>query len=74
MKCGSETKLHAVTDAIARLLRFFMTACQVSDYAEVAALLDSPPAAEWLIADRGYHADSFRKALTDKGISPGIPG
>ena len=47
------TKLHAVTDAKGRPLRFFMTAGQVSDYTGAAALLGSLPAAEWLIADRG---------------------
>ena len=68
------TKLHAVTDAKGRPLRFFMTAGQVSDYTGAAALLGSLPAAEWLIADRGYDADWFRDALKDKGIRPCIPG
>jgi transposase len=51
-KGGLNTKLHAVTDAKGRPLRFFMTAGQVSDYTGAAALLGSLPAAEWLIADR----------------------
>jgi hypothetical protein len=45
-----------VTDAAGRPLRFFMSAGQVSDYIGAAALLGSLPAAEWLIADRGYRA------------------
>ena len=45
-----------------------MTAGQVSDYTGAAALLGSLPAAEWLIADRGYDADWFREALKAKGI------
>ena len=67
------TKLHAVTDARGRPLKFFMTAGQVSDYTGAAALLGSLPGAEWLIADRGYDADWFREALKDKGIRPCIP-
>lgn len=67
------TKLHAVTDADGRPIRFFMTAGQVSDYTGAAALLGSLPAAEWLLADRGYDADWFREALKDKGIKPCIP-
>ncbi len=63
-----------MTDADGRPLRFFMTAGQVSDYTSAAALLGSLPAAEWLIADRGYDADWFREALKDKGIRPCIPG
>jgi transposase len=68
------TKLHAVTDADGRPIRFFMTAGQVSDYTGAAALLGSLPKAEWLLADRGYDADWFREALKDKGIKPCIPG
>ena len=68
------TKLHAVTDAEGRPLRFFMTAGQVSDYTGAAALLGSLPQAEWLLADRGYDADWFRQALKDKGIKVWIPG
>ncbi len=55
-KGGLNTKLHAVTDAKGRPLRFFMTAGQVSDYTGAAALLGSLPAADWLLADRGYDA------------------
>jgi transposase len=56
-------KLHAVTDAEGRPLRFFMTAGQVGDYIGAAALLGSLPKAELLLADRGYDADLFREAL-----------
>jgi transposase len=72
-KGGLNTKLHAVTDAKGRPLKFFMTAGQVGDYTGAAALLGSLPAAEWMIADRGYDADWFRDALKDKGIHPCIP-
>ncbi len=57
------TKLHAVTDAEGRPIRFFMTAAQVSDYIGAAALLGGLPKAEWLLADWGYDADWFRDAL-----------
>jgi len=66
-KGGLNTKLHAVTDAKGRPLKFFMTAGQVSDYTGAAALLGSLPGAEWLIADRGYDADRFREALKTRG-------
>lgn len=52
------TKLHAVTDADGRPIRFFMTAGQVSDYTGAAALIGSLPKAVWLLADRGYDADN----------------
>lgn len=73
-KGGMNTKLHAVTDRNGRPLDFFMTAGQISDYTGAAALLDSLPPAEWMLADRGYDADWFREALEEKGIKPCIPG
>ena len=68
------TKLHAVTDAQGRPVRFFVTAGQVSDYIGARALMSRLPIADWLIADRGYDADWFRDALEDKGIQACIPG
>ena len=68
------TKLHAVTDAQGRPIRFFMTAGQLSDYMGAMALLSDLPKADWLLADRGYDADWFRDALKDKGIKVCIPG
>ena len=58
------TKLHAVTDAKGRPLKFFMTAGQISDYTGAAALLGSLPAAEWMIADRGYDAEGRRTSAS----------
>ena len=68
------TKLHAVTDASGRPIRFFITAGQVSDYTGAAALMNTLPDADWLLADRGYDADWFREALLDRGTRPCIPG
>ena len=46
---------------------------QMSDYKGAALLLDVLPKAKHMLADRGYDADWFRKALIDKGITPCIP-
>ena len=45
-KGGLNTKLHAVADAKGRPLSFFMTAGQVSDDMDAAALLKGLPKAE----------------------------
>ena len=50
-----------------------LTAGQVSDYKGAAELLKNLPVAKELLADRGYDANWFRKALFDKGITPCIP-
>jgi transposase len=68
------TKLHAVTDAEGRPIRFAITVGQVSDPTGAAALLGSLLSADWLLADRGYDADWFRDALKNKGINPCTPG
>ena len=68
------TRLQAVTDAKGRLIRFLTTAGQASDDTGAAALPGHLPAADWLLADRGHHADWFREALQGKGIKPCIPG
>ena len=68
------TKLHAIADGNGRLLSFFMTASQVSDYTGAAALLDGMPKAQWLLGVRDHDADWFRGALQAKGIEPCIPG
>lgn len=57
-----------------RPLSFFMTAGQISDYTGAAVLLDRLLKTQWLLADRGYHADWFREALQARGIRPCIPG
>ena len=45
----------------------------MSDYKGAALMLDAIPAAPVLIADRGYDADWFRKALRARGMRPCIP-
>jgi transposase len=73
------TKLHAITDSVGRLLRFFISAGQisagqVSDYTGARVLVNSLPSADWLLGDRGYDADGFREAQIDKGLKPCMPG
>lgn len=50
-----------------------LTEGQMSDYKGAAMLLPVLPKAKELLADRGYDADWFRHALTEKGITPCIP-
>ena len=68
------TKLNAGTDDGGRPVRFFITAGQVSDYTDVAALVSALPEADWLLADRGYEAHWFWKGLIDKGTRSCIAG
>ncbi|MEL6667172.1 MAG: IS5 family transposase [Pseudomonadota bacterium] len=72
-KGGMNSKLHAVTDALGRPLRMFLTAGQRSDYIGARGLLHDLPDAKHMLADRGYDAEWYREALEDKGIMPCIP-
>jgi transposase len=46
---------------------------QMSDYKGAALMLDALPGAKAMLGDRGYDADWFREALTERGIAPCIP-
>ena len=67
------SKLHAVTDALGRPIRLFLSAGNVSDYVGARALLASLPDAKCMLADRGYDADWFRDGLKERNIEPCIP-
>ena len=51
-----------------------MTAGGVSDDTNAAALLGSPPADQWIIADGGCDADWFREASKARKTRASIPG
>jgi putative transposase len=72
-KGGLNSKLHAVTDPAGRPVRMFLSGGQTSDHIGARVLVGDLPDADVLLADRGYDADWFRKALQDKGIAPRIP-
>jgi transposase len=46
---------------------------QMSDYKGAALMIDAFPKAKVMLGDRGYDADWFRDALTERGITPCIP-
>ena len=62
-----------MSDKVGRPIVFFMAAGRVSDYTEARALVNSPPSADWLLADWGYDADLFRESPVDKRIARRIP-
>jgi transposase len=67
------SKLHAVCDGRGKPVALLLSEGQMSDYKGAALLLPALPKAKELLADRGYDADWFRAALTQKGITPCIP-
>ncbi len=68
------TRLHAICDSQGRPLNLFVAAGQVSDHIDARASQSSLPDVDWLLGDRGYDAEWFRKALEDNGIRACVPG
>jgi putative transposase len=67
------SKLHAVCDGDGRPVRLLLTAGNVNDIEGAAKLLEDFPAAEFVLADKGYDADWFRRELLQRGVMPCIP-
>ena len=67
------SKLHAVCDGEGRPIILLLTEGQMSDYKGAALMIDAIPNAKVLLGDKGYDADWFRQALTERGITPCIP-
>lgn len=67
------SKLHAVCDGLGRPLILLLTEGQMSDYKGAALMLKALPDAKELLGDKGYDADWFRQALSERGITPCIP-
>ncbi|WP_244546507.1 IS5 family transposase [Bosea sp. OK403] len=72
-KGGLNSKLHAVCDGCGRPLVMLLSEGQMSDYKGAALMIDALPKAKTLLGDKGYDADWFRQALTERGITPCIP-
>jgi transposase len=67
------SKLHAVCDGKGRPLVMLLSEGQMSDYKGAALMLHVLPKAKALLGDKGYDADWFRDALTERGITACIP-
>jgi transposase len=67
------SKLHAVCDGHGRPLILLLSEGQMSDYKGAALMFPVLPKAKELLADKGYDADWFRRALAKRGIAACIP-
>ena len=71
---GQTTKIHALTDVVGRPFALTLTPGNVADVTVAPALLARSPGARYVLADKGYDADSLRRALRQAGVVPVIPG
>jgi transposase len=59
---GLSTKIHTAVDALGNPVRFLLTAGQHSEIKQADALIEGF-SADYVIADKGYDADSFIAAI-----------
>ena len=71
---GWTTKIHALADALGRPYVLMLTPGNVSDVKAAPRLLKRAARLRYLIGDKGYDADWFRKAIREAGAVPVIPG
>jgi len=70
---GFTSKVHVKVDAFGLPLEYRITGGERHDITQAQSLLKGE-ICEWMIADRGYDCDNFRKELKERGIKPVIPG
>ncbi len=71
---GWTTKIHALTDVLGRPYALMLTAGNVSEVKAAPALLGRAGPLRYLLDDKGYDANSIRKALCQNATIPVIPG
>jgi transposase len=69
---GLSTKIHAAVDALGNPVRFILTAGQCSEIKQADALIEGYNA-DYVIADKGYDADSFVLAIESSHAIAVIP-
>ena len=69
---GFSTKIHLLVDALGNPLRFLLTAGQRHESTQAAALLEGFDF-DFVIADKAYDADHFRKTISGCDAEAVIP-
>jgi transposase len=69
---GLTTKIHALVEALGNLARWHLTPGQAADVSEAASLLEDV-AADAVVADKAYDAQSLIDTITATGAQAVIP-
>ena len=64
--------MHVAVDALGNPLRVILSAGQIADIEQAAALIKDQPA-EFIVADKGYDSDAFVETITAQGSQAVIP-
>ena len=71
---GQTTKIHALTDVVGRPFKLMVTPGNVSDVTVAPDLLAGVKGARYILADKGYDADTLRHSVRRVHAIPVIPG
>lgn len=64
--------MHVAVDALGNPLRVILSAGQVADIEQAAALIQDQPA-DFVVADKGYDSDALVETITAQGSQAVIP-
>lgn len=70
---GNNTKIHMVVESFGLPIEFVITGGQVHDSQVASQLIELTPTSNYMIADRGYHAEPIRDQIRERGSIPVIP-
>jgi transposase len=70
---GLNSKLHVICDGNGKPLRLFLSAGNMNDIDGARQFLADFPSGKYLLADKAYDANWFRKELQQRNIIPCIP-
>jgi transposase len=71
---GQTTKVHILTDVVGRPFKLMVTPGNVSDVTVAPHLLAGVRGARYVLADKGYDADTLRRTVRQVRAVPVIPG
>lgn len=64
--------MHVAVDALGNPLRIILSAGQIADIEQAAALIKDQ-SAEFIVADKGYDSDAFVSVIAEQGSQAVIP-
>ncbi|MBG6255869.1 IS5 family transposase, partial [Pseudomonas aeruginosa] len=72
-RAGNTSKIHLAVDAHGLPIEFEITGGQINDCTQAPALISKLPAAETIVADKGYDSERIREQVERQGAKAVIP-
>jgi len=72
-RAGNTSKIHLAVDAHGLPIEFEITGGQINDCTQAPALITKLPAAETIVADKGYDSERIREQIERPGAEAVIP-